>query len=166
MDEEFVKEVIKDMPERMQAVVRIVVDTIEKHGWSVTIVGATEDTPSYAYTTGLAQYGAPEVIITGLPLDVYAGITTNIANAIMDGKKFTPLEKCKGYLNNDYEVAMLPVSEEDKEAQMKVTNLLFPGGFEALQVLWPDSAGYLPFEEEFNQELWGYPILGPIKDYQ
>jgi hypothetical protein len=133
--DDFHKDVVKNMTEGI--------------GWSITGVA---DRPSFTYSTGLTQYGLPELIVSGLPPDVSAFFINKIGSEMKEGKKIELGKKYSSYTESGLPMVFIEVGKEEMKEKMTVTGCHFKDGFKALQLVWCDTKGKLPWEEEFEEK--------------
>ena len=132
---------------------------IDEHGWAVRHVGAgTEPGEAvFSYTIGLTAFGHPEAIVTGLPFEHAQIFLNNIGFEVRGGKRFRPGDTTEDFTEPGEPVAFLAV--EDTSGLTAVVEVY--GSVTALQMVWPDSAGHLPWEEGYANTAEAQPLLGP-----
>jgi len=149
-DEEFHKEFHKAVVENMEG----------KIGWHITGV---MDSPGFTYSTGLTKHDLPELIVSGLPMEVAAHFINEIGNEMMDGKKLELGKKYIEYAKGDLPMVFIEVSKEAMEEKMTTTGYHFKDGFKALQLVWCDTNGKMPWEEDFEEKFIDkQEVLGEI----
>jgi hypothetical protein len=132
---------------------------IDKHGWAVRHVGAGTEPgeAAFSYTIGLTALGHPEVIVTGLPFDHAQIFLNNIGFDVRDGKRFRPGDTTEDLTEPGKPVAFIAV--EDTSGLTAVVEVY--GSVIAVQMVWPDSAGHLPWVEGYPNPPEAQPLLGP-----
>ena len=131
---------------------------ILEHGWAVRHVGAGTEPygVAFSYTVGLTAMNHPEVIATGLPFDHAQIYLNNIGADVRDGKRFSPgstTEELTGPGAPVYFIEVLDTSGLTAVEQVY-------GAVRAVQIVWPDSAGHLPWVEGYGNPTEAQPLLG------
>lgn len=127
---------------------------ITQIGWHHVHVQAEGRTPAYAFSLGLyANYGQPEIIVFGLSPQV-AQQLLNIAAAAVVGAKLK-YEPYKPYENiaHGTRIAFIPVAKKYSSEYFGYGRWFYQstqGDFPALQMVWPDRQGRLPWEEGYD----------------
>lgn len=140
---------------------------IELHGCSVTSVFDPEEkSPPFSYSIGIAKtYCAPEVIVVGLKRELAHWMVNEYKRRVAGGESFTADVPYTGFLEG-HVVRFGPVAEENRKEYMRSTCWLHGGsGFEALQLIWPNTSGIWPWEASASEWLrTNQPLLsnGPI----
>lgn len=125
-------------------------DTVRRHGWQVILVqaGEGEAEPAFAYTVGLGHRARhPELVMSGLPLDLMHRVLNAVAARIGDGHRFDrPGQLVEGALGR---VAV--VLEELTDVGLRET-VTWSGWFHrarpsAHQLVWPDVDGVWPWQD-------------------
>lgn len=129
---------------------------IENYGWAVRNVVDDDESLCLSYTVGLTAHGHPEVVMTGLPPDVGQAFLNLVGEVVVhDGGRFeagtvtTELTDGPG----------LPVLAVTDKGELTAIDAIY-GDVPVLQVVWTDSAGHLPWEEEFANPPGSQPLLG------
>ena len=131
---------------------------IAEHGWAVRHVGAGAGPgeAAFSYTVGLTAMGHPEVIVTGLPFDHAQTFLNNIGADVRDGKQFAPGSSTEDLTGPGAPVFFLAVADtSDLTAVEQVY-----GKVSAVQMVWPDSAGHLPWVTGYRNSYEAQPLLG------
>lgn len=112
--------------------------------------------PSVAYTTGLADFGLPELLVTGLAAGHSHTVLTAAARESVHGCPPAPGDRMTfhdGLLGEwvavEHPDIHLPLAMA--EAQQHVS---------ALQLVWSDAAGRWPWDASFAEGRGGQPVLG------
>jgi hypothetical protein len=134
------------------------VGLIETHGWAVRIVSPRlgEEGISFAYTVGLTAMGHPEVVEQGLPNEVGQTFLNMVGEEVRGGRRFEPGSIVTDLSAGGQPVAFLRVS--DASGLTAVEQVY--GVVDALQLVWSDSAGRLPWESGFAPGATREPLLG------
>jgi hypothetical protein len=136
--------------------------TIARHGWQLQFVEGSLTSPAFGYTVGLTELRHPELILTGrrqpetvellndLAAQVFAG-----GQALTAGMRI-PLQARDVYL----------VPLEDPREVLRLAGSVYGRRLRALQAVWADDSGRLPWEQAvpdvLTQPLYGTPPgIGP-----
>ena len=151
-------------------VVQKTMDHITTHGWAVTGVFGDEAWASFSYSTGLTNFSHPELVVTGLPVNL-AGIVINlVGERIRSGAVFTAGDQVNEVFDDDYPAAFITARTRDTERPLALSNLIYPR-CSALQIVWPDSLERFPWEPGYEtpsdvQPLLGMALAGPPQPTQ
>lgn len=135
---------------------------IREHGWAVRHVGAgaEPDQAAFSYTVGLTALGHAEVVITGMPFNHAQTFLNNIGADVRAGQLFEP-----GLVTEDLTSPGAPVlflAVDDTSGLTAVEQVY--GGVQAVQMVWPDSAGRLPWMDGYGNPPNAQPLLGGRPD--
>lgn len=138
---------------------------IETSGWLLEPVAANLDTdppfPGYGYTIGFEQtYGFPEVVVVGLKPVAAKGLAGLVASVLAGGNPIPLGEQFRGLYDGDQRAALLPLDPSALAG-------MFPGldawygdqPYRLAQLVWPDRAGWLPWEPGFDPAVAGVQLL-------
>jgi hypothetical protein len=132
-------------------------ELIARHGWAVRHVVDADPARCVSYTVGLTAHLHPEVVMTGLPPQV-AHTFLNIAGDLVVRRH--------GHLAAGEEVTELSegrafpvITVADTSALTAVAELY--GDVHAVQVVWTDSRGRLPWDDDYANPPGSQPLLGP-----
>lgn len=131
---------------------------IAEYGWAVRHVGADRESGAapFSYTVGLTALGHPEVVITGMPFAHAQTFLNNIGNDVRSGVRFDP-----GLVTEDLTGPGAPVTflaVQDTRGLTAVEQVYEQ--VQAVQMVWPDSVGRLPWQEAYNNSPDAQPLLG------
>ena len=142
---------------------------IEECGWALQGVFPRAEHPEdgsdlWIYTVGLAQrFGHPELVIVNLPQAVSASILNALGDRIKDGARFEHGSVISGAANVDLQAVvvtegLLPGEDGRFGTAWAIEDRVL-GDVGVLQLVWPDAAGLLPWEDGYDasmaQPLWG-----------
>lgn len=133
---------------------------IAVHGWTVVAVFPTsgDPGPSFAYTVGLSAKQLPELAIYGLPAQVAHPVLNEVARRMVaSGAALQSGERIEGVLVGD--VPLVAVTMTDATDLHHVREL-YGAVAAAVQVVWPDSVGILPWEEGSQVTELVQPVRG------
>ena len=133
---------------------------IDAFGWAVLHGGGTPGEPRYSYTVGLAAWEHPEVVVVGLPFPAAEKYLNLVGEAVRAGARFGPGTATTALTDADSPVVFLRVEETDRLAVVEELH----GTVDALQLIWPDSTGRLPWQEGHRNPPGTQPLLGPLPD--
>ena len=130
---------------------------IDRFGWAVLHGGGSPGDPRYSYTVGLSAWQHPEVVVVGLPFQAGETYLNLVGEAVRAGARFSPGVVTTSLTDADSPVVFLQVTETDRLALAEQFN----GSVDALQLVWPDSTGLLPWDEGHRNPPGSQPLLGP-----
>jgi hypothetical protein len=130
---------------------------IDRFGWAVLHGGGAPGDPRYSHTAGLTAFGHPEVIVVGLPFEAAETYLNLVGEAVRAGARFSPGVVTTALTDADSPVVFLQVADTSRLAVAEQ----FAGSVDALQLVWPDSTGKLPWEEGHRNPPHAQPLLGP-----
>lgn len=142
-------------------------DTIRRHGWAVTAVFGDELGEYFAYTVGLSGFEHPELLVTGMPPEVAGRLLNEYGERVKAGQRLRPGDQRLDAIARR-PVELLEVTDS-RQAEMLDANGWYaePDGppVPALQLVWSDPAGLLPWEPGYSlashlQPLHGTPVQG------
>jgi len=148
---------------------------IEDQGWVAVPVDAQEDPPAragYTYTIGFSTaFGRPEVVIFGLRAVAARGLLGMIADQHAGGVELPVDAVFVGLLENDLPCALLPIDLSEHGHLFPDGAALLGGvppftessgpGWSALQFVWPDRNGRLPWDPGYDERLrLAQPVIG------
>lgn len=147
-----------------------VVFMLEREGWALDAVPTRTDVdppfPRYAYTIGFQdRFGFPEVCVVGLSPVACRGLFDLVADALAGHTDLPVGSPFIGLLEGGQPCALLRVDASataDLFPSLTEHHRLAgraPDGFEMVQLVWPDSAGVLPWEPGFAVDLAPFQIL-------
>ncbi len=130
---------------------------VDSHGWAVRNVADSDPAKCLSYTVGLTAHAHPEVVMTGLPPEVGTAFL-NIVGAIVvrEGGRFQPGESTTELADGP----AMPVLEVLDKTDLTAVAAIY-GHVSALQIVWTDSKGLLPWEPDYANPPDSQPLLGP-----
>jgi hypothetical protein len=138
-------------------------ELIAEHGWAVQSVGGGElpgEVP-FAYTVGLSTLGHPELIMQGMPHPYAHHYLNDFGEEIRKGTKFLP--DTTSTVVSGEEAPFAFITAVDTSQLLAVEHIY--GSVDALQVIWPDSAGKLPWDDGYANPPWVQPFLGIVPEH-
>lgn len=133
---------------------------IAAHGWTVIGVFPTPEDPgpSFAYTVGLSGKGLPELAIYGLHAQIAHSLLNEVARRMVEsGTALQNGDRIEGVLFDD--VALATVAMTDT-TDLTLVRECYGAVAAAVQVVWPDRAGVLPWEEGSRLTDTDQPVRG------
>lgn len=145
----------EDRARVLQDLLRIV----DEHGWAVRQVGAgpTAAEVQFSCTVGLTALGHPEVVALGLPPEVAALFLNMIGDDVRAGRRFEHGAVTAELTDGVSPVVFLRVVDTGRLTAVEEVC----GRIDAVQVVWPDSTGRLPWQEGHRNPPTTQPLLGP-----
>ena len=144
-------------PQSPDRVFRELLGLIDRFGWAVRHVGEGKGEPAFSYTVGLTAMGHPEVIVVGLPSDAAQGFLNLVGSLVRDGERFPAGLKTTELADGDAPVVFIEALDT---SGLTAAQQVY-GQIEAVQLVWPDSAGHLPWVDDYNNSPASQPLLGP-----
>lgn len=153
---------VGDTYDRCDLLTRLVT-LMRLHGWATRCVAETPGWPAHAYTVGLFEYEAPELIVFGLPPLAADGLLGRIAGRARGGERFTHGQVLDD-LYPDFRVALLDVADAGAHLP-DAESFVEPvpprqRRLRAWQVVYPDGEGRWPWQPESRAA--GQPLLGLV----
>jgi len=133
---------------------------IDQFGWAVRNVGAgaAKSEAAFSYTVGLTAMGHPETVVTGLPFTVAQTFLNNIGQEVRDGRAFPAGLVTDGLTSPGAPVVFIRV---DDDRGLTAVGQVY-GRVQAVQMVWPDSTGRLPWVVGYRNPPDAQPLLGPV----
>lgn len=139
------------------------IDDIAEYGWHVLNVQGDESGPGFCYSVGLHKtFGAPELLVIGLPPDVAHEIINIIGDDIASGKKY---ESGRYYSDiiEGYDCYMTSVDKSFYKEYFGYGIWYYKNeDFPVLQCIYPDKDNVFPWDWSDEERLF-QPILGDHK---
>jgi hypothetical protein len=129
---------------------------IDAHGWAVRNVSDSDPIKCLSYTVGLTAHGHPEVVMTGLPPEVGTAFLNMVGEIVVrEGGSFTSGEATTELADGP----AMPVIEVLDTSDLTAVEAIY-GDVHALQVVWTDSHGHLPWEPGYANPPGSQRLLG------
>jgi Domain of unknown function (DUF4262) len=127
---------------------------VRQHGWVIKCVDDARR--PYAYTTGLHQFGLPELIATGVTTERALVLLDHFVDETMRTGPLRP-----GVRLDFLGIAAIEVVDVDHpDAHLGLGVALYGRDIRAVQLVWTDMSGRWPWESEFYSEDGSQPVLG------
>jgi hypothetical protein len=130
---------------------------ITRFGWAVQYVEGDRGQAPYAYTVGLTGFGLPELLVTGLQAERAMTMLNGAADDMAHSEVPSPGTTIALSGGCRVEVVRLP----HPEAHLNIAVELYGDEVRALQLVWADDRGRLPWHPVFRSSRGGQPVLGP-----
>lgn len=131
---------------------------IDTYGWAVRNVSDADPAKCLSYTVGLTAHGHPEAVMTGLPpevgtafLNIVGEIVVREGGQLTAGKATTELA----------DGPAMPVITVSDTSDLTAVEAIY-GGVSAIQIVWTDSRGRLPWEAEYANPPGSQRLMGSI----
>jgi len=131
---------------------------IAEHGWAVrTVMAGLEegDDGEFCYTIGFTALGHPEVIILGMPAEHASTFLNMIGDEVQRGGRFGHGTVTGEFTSDDSPVVFIRAEETERLSAVAEVY----GRVEALQMVWPDSTGRLPWQNGYRNPPETQPLL-------
>lgn len=131
----------------------IIAASILRHGWHCLLVGADEDGQEpYACSIGFTErFGAPEVLVFGLPETVAHAVLARCAEVLQSGGELLPFTDRAGLLDGDYLARLQPLRGDCYDEYLaRARHYYGERPFTALVLLWPDRQYRFPGDDGFD----------------
>ncbi|WP_170226461.1 DUF4262 domain-containing protein [Rudaeicoccus suwonensis] len=146
------------MPDHPNRLLRDLLDLIDRYGWAVRHVAAGDGRPPFSYTIGLTALDHPEMVMVGMPREPAHAFLNLAGDAIKAGRTFQHGEITDALTDGAGIGIITVVAAEELTAVAQVYGV----PVQALQLIWPDSKGWLPWEPGYNNAAETQPFLGPL----
>lgn len=140
---------------------------MDEVGWMVCLVGGgpcecvgCEGVPDegipFAYTVGLSTLGFPEVITYGMPRESAHACLNDIGMMVRQGRPPAVGAALTGFFCGSVGY-LLPVADT---SDLVTAREVYPD-VEAVQLVWPDGRGMLPWQRGYDHDRWPQPLVAP-----
>lgn len=133
----------------MDEVIQAIRTEVDAHGFQVVLFPSEGDAPAYGHTVGLQKAcDHPEIIVVGLDEGEDGGLThdllESLAQEIVDGRRFAAGDTDSEVLEG-HTVAFRVVTARMADALLGVAKDVLGHDACALQLVWPDRRGLMPW---------------------
>lgn len=125
--------------------------------WAVTGVFGDQLSPPIAYTTGLTEFGLPELVITGIEPGLAGKLVNTIGHEMRKNPEIGPGTLIEGLPCEPQSLIAVEVIDAEP---LRLTRMLYGERFRALQLVWPDSSNLFPWERRHPAGRGRQPMLG------
>jgi hypothetical protein len=147
---------------------------IQRRGYFVQYVVADRPDPPWAYTIGFLDHDHPEVIVLGLSPESSAGILRIVHEHVVAGDRL-PVGREHGHDANGLPFALIRVDDRfvDESDYLLGCHHYYAKRngnvpeVRAVQLVWADASGHLPWEDGFDASLLRFqPLLDePVEQF-
>lgn len=141
--------------------IRDVKRSIEEFGWALQYVESEVDLdgihPAFCYTVGLTDFGSPEIVVTGRGPQESSRILNALGTSVASG--MLEIEAGMGCSAAGFELFTIDVPA-CADILYAASDVYGTGRFGAVQVVWRDLEGSLPWEGIPSTVV--QPIFGPM----
>ena len=133
-------------------------ENIAEFGWHVTLIPEEEDSPAWAFTTGLfQQYQHPELVIFGQSHELMHSVLNQVGEAVRDGSAFAEDQRYPEFLEG-YDILFKSVNPAYFRPFMGHSVWYYQkASFPCYQIFWPGQGNEFPWEfEEYNPSIRYY----------
>jgi len=140
---------------------------VDAHGWHVVKIMGDDRAPPWAFTIGLEHsFSHPEVLIFGMELELLHRLLNHVGALVRTGRRFDDVERPAGVLEK-HPPAFRPVLARWHGAFVGNAAWFYrERPFRVLQCFWPDAAGHLPWDANFDPAWAGRQPLLFLDDEQ
>lgn len=141
---------------------QMITQNIEQYGLHVQYVFASEDTPSFIYTIGMTDIGAPELLMFSLPPEAVQGCINQMYQEI----RMSQRPKNADRITDLWSVPMILESVDSQDAAeytVQAEEYYRGRGVKPVykQMVWPDTNGKYPHQHGFDPKFKAaQPYLG------
>jgi len=138
----------------LQEWLELIYEKVKENGWTAIFI--QDDRTPFAYTIGLHEHGLPELLVAGMPPERANLVLNTVAEYIRRGGRPVPGER----MLIDGELLLDFVQVQHPMAHLKFAFSIYGPDMRALQLVWPDDNGHLPWCAEFSNGGVRQPVFG------
>jgi len=141
---------------------------IEKFGWTVVLLEATDYLPSFAYTVGLwKNYNHPEIISFGLTIKTLHLILNDAGEIAKAGQKIEVGKNYDDFFENS-DTQFLKVDNRNISDYFgQAISYYMTTDFPAIQLVWTDRNNKFPWDKDYEEEFeFRQPLLDRNSDFK
>jgi hypothetical protein len=129
---------------------------IDTYGWAIRNVSDSDPAKCLSYTVGLTAHDHPEVVMTGLPPEAGTAFLNIVGEIVVhEGGRFAAGEATTELADG----RAMPVVAVTDKTDLTAVDAIY-GDVPALQIVWTDSAGRLPWEPDYANPPGSQRLLG------
>ena len=136
---------------------RKLLSDVMSYGWHVPYILEDESGPGYAFSVGLyLKFGHPEILVMGLPQPVAHKFINLVAGHVASGRVFRPRESTED-LAQGFACSFIPILVDHYQEYLGYDLWFYRSlkqPFPALQLVWPDKQGRLPWESGYDETFY------------
>ena len=131
---------------------------IDAFGWAVRNVSDADPAKCLSYTVGLTAHGHPEAVMTGLPPEVGTAFLNIVGEIVVrEGGQFVAGEATSELSDGP----AMPVIAVSDTSGLTAVDAIY-GDVRAIQIVWTDSRGHLPWEPGYANPPGSQQLLGSV----
>ncbi|GAB3760237.1 DUF4262 domain-containing protein [Microlunatus parietis] len=136
-----------------------VLTKIDDCGWSVVAVEPDigDPEPGFAYTVGLTTAGHPELAIFGLPARLAQSLLNQVAERLVGGESIRPGDRLERVIGNGLTLTAVDMTDL---SELGVVTAVYGHADRALQLVWPDPEGRMPWQRGYSMTPEAQPLFG------
>ncbi len=142
--------------------------SIEKYGYTIIVLDATEYLPSFAYSIGLWQnFKHPEIICFGLTAKTLGELIRDVADLVKKGQTIETNRNHDDFFENSM-VQFIELDNRNLHDYFGTAiDIYDTDTFPALQFVWTDRNDKFPWETDFESEfIYRQPLLDRNADFK
>ncbi|MEV6932101.1 DUF4262 domain-containing protein [Dactylosporangium sp. NPDC051485] len=140
-------------------------EIIERVGWAVMLIHPTADDPDtvmpYAYTVGLTARALPEVVVTGLPLDLAHHLLNAMAERVLNDGPVAHGTRMHQLLAG-YDAVIIDGRPTDEVTPGAAIARYGADRVRLQQIVWPDQHGTFPWQQGCTLDPHSQPLTGTL----
>jgi len=143
-------------------------EDIDKFGFTVLMLEATDYLPSFAYTVGLwKNFKHPEVISFGLSVQNLQTLLNTVCELVKEGKIMEQNKTYEDFFDSG-KTEFIKVDERNIQDYFGMTIDFYNSrDFQAIQLVWTDRNNKFPWETNFEENLkYRQPLLDRNADFK
>lgn len=133
---------------------RKLLSDVEKFGWHVVHIGEDADGPGFSFSVGFYySFQQPEILVMGLKQKIAHDLLRIAWLHYSGGGSFQSYERNSQFAQG-FDFALAPIEIEHYREYLGYANWFYrslPNPFPALQLVWPDKEGRLPWEPGYDE---------------
>jgi len=143
-------------------------EDIDKYGFTVLMLEATDYLPSFAYTVGLwKNFKHPEVISFGLSVQNLQTLLNTVGKLVKEGKVMKQNRTYEDFFDSG-KTEFIKVDERNIQDYFGTAIDFYNSrDFQAIQLVWTDHNNKFPWETDFEENLkYRQPLLDRNADFK
>lgn len=147
--------VLTDPPTNLKSYEAELIGRVKEFGWQTTSVLADDNSdPGFSYTTGFwITVDQPEVVVFDFPPELAHDVFGQMMRRAQAGNRLELGRPVDGILANEA-VYFFRVTRGSAASYLRSSDWFYRRGpFPAVQLVWADSSGRFPWEQDFDASL-------------
>ena len=143
-------------------------EDIDKFGFTVLMLGATDYLPSFAYTVGLwKNFKHPEVIAFGLSVQSLQTLLNTVGELVKEGKIMEQNKTYEDFFDSGKTEFIKVDGRNIQDYFGMAIDFYNSRDFQAIQLVWTDRNNQFPWEANFEDNLkYRQPLLDRNADFK